>query len=500
MAFSFYLDKNAEDLKSAKTLIKLTLKSIFMKTIFFPFPKKLITAGAVLMVIVPAMVFGQTRLSIKEALRTGLENYGIIKAKSAYAAASKISVKQAKLDYLPNVNLSAQADYGTANGQNGPAYVLGPSGIASTGLPLASQNWNAAFGGLYLTNVNWDFFAFGRSREKIKTAVAAANKDELDKEQEIFQEQVRVAAAYLNLLAAQRLTASYRKNLARADTLRRIIVTKAQHDLVAGVDSSQANAEVSNSKSILLASLNNEQDRNADLIKLLGIEPQQIATDTVFIGQLPKQLAYAIDSLAAGHPVLAFYNSRVKLSRQQANYYHTLAYPTFTLGTAIQTRGSGFASSYTTTQPNYSTGFYTGISPDRTNYVVALGITWNLTQPFRIRQQLRSQNLITEGLNDELAMIRQQLSTQLNLADAKIKNSVADYYETPQQVKAANDAYNQKLILYKHGLTGLVDVTQALYVVVRAETTRDISYTNVWQALLLKAAAQGSFAIFSDNL
>jgi outer membrane protein TolC len=165
-----------------------------MKAISSPSPQKLMMAGA-LMVMVPTMVFGQTRLSLKEALRTGLENYGIIKAKNAYAAASQATAKQAKLDYLPNVNLSAQADYGTANGQNGPVYAFGPSGIASTGLPLASQNWYAAFGGLYLTNVNWDFFAFGRSREKIKTATAAANKDELDKEQEIFQEQVRVAAA-----------------------------------------------------------------------------------------------------------------------------------------------------------------------------------------------------------------------------------------------------------------------------------------------------------------
>jgi len=56
------------------------------------------------------------------------------------------------------------------------------------------------------------------------------------------------------------------------------------------------------------------------------------------------------------------------------------------------------------------------------------------------------------------------------------------------------------MVLYNHGLTDLINVTQALYVLTRAETDRDIAYNNVWQALLLKAAASGDFDIFSNNL
>jgi hypothetical protein len=65
-------------------------------------------------------------------------------------------------------------------------------------------------------------------------------------------------------------------------------------------------------------------------------------------------------------------------------------------------------------------------------------------------------------------------------------------------VKAASDAYLQKSVLYKNGLTNLVDVTQALYALIRAETDKDIAYSNVWQALLLKAAAAGDFSIFEN--
>jgi len=81
-----------------------------------------------------------------------------------------------------------------------------------------------------------------------------------------------------------------------------------------------------------------------------------------------------------------------------------------------------------------------------------------------------------------------------------MKNALSAYAEVPVQVKAASDAYVQKSVLYKNGLTTIVDVTQALYALNRAETDRDIAYNNVWQALLLKAAAAGNFAIFINEL
>jgi outer membrane protein TolC len=77
-----------------------------------------------------------------------------------------------------------------------------------------------------------------------------------------------------------------------------------------------------------------------------------------------------------------------------------------------------------------------------------------------------------------------------------MENAMANYREVPTEVKAATDAYQQKTVLYSNGLSNIVDVTQALYALNRAETDRDIIFTNVWQALLLKASASGDFNLF----
>ena len=83
-------------------------------------------------------------LSLKDAVNTAMANYGTLKAKAAYVESAKANVEQSRRDYAPNLVISAQQDYGTVNGQNGPLYGFGGYGVASSGLPLSQQNWNAA--------------------------------------------------------------------------------------------------------------------------------------------------------------------------------------------------------------------------------------------------------------------------------------------------------------------------------------------------------------------
>jgi outer membrane protein TolC len=449
----------------------------------------------------PAL-FAQRKLSLKEAIQMGIDNYGTVKAKAQYAAASKAEIAGAKRDYLPNLNLGAQVDYGTVNAQYGPLYGFGGLGTASVGPPLPAQNWNAAFGSLYLTNVNWDFFAFGRSREKIHTAIATAYRDNRDLQQEIFQEEVKVAGAYLNLLAAQRLTASYRQNLDRADTFRNVVVARVLNDLNPGVDSSQANAEVANAKIALTNAIDFQQVQESNLIQLLGIPPQPLMADTFFVARLPGAIPDSgISKVVDGHPILQYYKSRIGLSDQQAKYDKTFYYPTFSLVGVYQAHGSGFGSAYGAQNPgDFSHNLYDGIKPLQANYLIGLGVTWNLTQLFRVSQQVKAQRSISKGLQDEYDLAAQQLTAQLQLSETKMQNALDNYGEAPIEVRSASDAYTQKSVLYANGLATLIDVTQAQYVLIRAETSKDIAYSNVWQALLLKAAATGDINIFLKNL
>jgi len=450
------------------------------------------------LLIFASIGYSQT-LSLKEAVKTGLENYGSIRAKTNYTNASKETLKQSRRDYLPNLNLSAQQDYGTVNGQNGPLYGFGGLGVASSGLPLPEQNWNSAFGALYLVNMNWDFFTFGKMKEKINLSKIDVQTKEKDLEQEKFQQEIKISAAYLNLLASQRLLISQQKNLDRAEIFKKTAVARVKNGLLAGVDSTLATAEVSKAKIALNLARNFVKEQNNKLVDLMGVAPQDFVTDTLFVTQIPKELIKGNAANDSLHPLLQFYKTRIDYSNQQVKLFKRFYYPTMSAFGVLQTRASGFENSYATDQNAFSRNYWDGVNPDRTNYLIGVGITWNLTTPFRSSKQVSAQKFVSQSLQEEYNQADRDLKSQLNFAEDKIRITLENYAEAPIQVDAAKRAYLQKSTLYKNGLTDLTDLTQTMYVLNRAEIDRDIVNNNVWQSFLLKVAATGNFDLFINE-
>ena len=442
---------------------------------------------------------GQKVLTIKDAEQIALSNYASIKAKASQLNASKAFLTETKTEYLPDVNLSAQQDYGTINGQNGPIYGYRGLSVASSGPALPNQNWNAAFGSLYLANVNWDFFAFGRSREKVKVQKSIVSLDENDLAQEQFQHQVRVASTYLNLLAAQQLAKAQQDNLDRSIDLQKVVIARVKNGLNPGVDSSLANAEVSSARIFLTNAEQTVKDQSNQLAQYMGIAPQDFLLDSAFVTKAPANADPQPTLNPDDHPLLRYYRNRIGVSDEQAKYYKTFSYPTFSLFGVYQGRGSGFGSNYTTDPNSYSGSYGAGADPTRYNYLFGIGMIWNITNPFRVHYQVKSQKFTSEQYKNEYDLIDQQLHDQQILAESRISNALKNYNEVPVEVRAASDAYTQKFTLYKNGLANIVDFTQALYVLNRAEVDKDIASNNVWQALLYKAAATGDFGMFMNN-
>ena len=137
-----------------------------------------------------------------------------------------------------------------------------------------------------------------------------------------------------------------------------------------------------------------------------------------------------------------------------------------------------------------------GINPTRTNYVAGVSIAWNIMSLPKIRHQVNAQRFLSKGYAAETDLVSTQLKAQLALADQRIANTLQRFKEVPQQYKSASDAYIQKSVLYKNGLTDIVDLQQAIFALNKAETDVSVSYITVWQALLQKAAASGDFNLF----
>ncbi|CAL1520935.1 TolC family protein [Chitinophaga sp. MM2321] len=453
-----------------------------------------------------AAVKAQSRpLTLQEALQTGLKNYQSIKAKENYAKAATENISAVKREFLPDLNLSAQNSYGTVNGQSGTMWGYKGWSTGASGPALPSQNWNAAFGGLYLANVSWDVVTFGRRTAKVDVAKELLNTNTADLEQEKFEQQVRIAGSYLNLLAAQRLRGSMESNLKRAQQLQHTIITRALNGLTAGVDSSIANAEVSKAKLTLIDARNYEQAQSNKLAEMMDVPPQDFILDSTFVTKIPNQLLETVSAQDSSslkqQPLLKLFGSRISLSEANQVFISKNVMPRLSFMGVMQTRGSGFDDDYGAANLNsYSQGYWAGIHPQRSNYLVGLNLSWTVTDLWRTHSQVVRQQYTTEGLKNEYNQTYSRLQHQLKLSEEQIENAVKKYREAPVGLKAASDAFLQKSTLYENGLSDIADLSQALYNINRAETERDIAYNGVWQAILYKSATVGDLQLFLNQL
>jgi len=446
----------------------------------------------------------QEKLNLTAAIQLGLKNYQTIQAKRNYYYASSALLQNTKNEYLPNLIASIQQDYGTVNGQFGPLGAVGIAGaggglaVASAGPPYNGQSWNAAFGAMYLATVNWEFFTFGRFRSKIKMAETQVLRDSADLTQEQFIHSVRVSSAYLNLLVAQRLIQVAESNLDRTISIQKTVKARTRTGLNAGVDSSLASADVSRAKLVVIDARNNEQQTRNLLAQYLNVEPNPFVLDTTYFTKIPTEFTTTSD--ITHNAQILYFKSRLELSNQTALFLKKSILPGFNFFSVLQTRGSGFNYNYFPAVPDsYSSGYWDGVNPSRTNYLLGFSLSWNVMSIPKIRQQANAQRFVSAAYQNEYDLIATQLRDQLILADQRIENSLQSVSEVPVQYKAASDAYVQKSVLYKNGLATIVELQQALYSLNRAEADVIVAYMSVWQSLLQKAAASGDFSLFINQ-
>ncbi|AZB30483.1 TolC family protein [Chryseobacterium balustinum] len=434
-------------------------------------------------------------LKLKDALYRTQDQYDKIKVKQQLVNASAQNTAFQKQQYLPDFTLSAQQSFGSINVQHGPMYAYGGLASAATSMPLAEQNWNAAFGSLYFANINWNVFSFGR----IKNQVELGSKKELtakaDLQQEIFQQQIKVSAAYLNLLASQRIKFVQEKNAERAQVFYEMTNARAKSGLIPEVDAQLAKAEWSNAKSLQIKAYDKELEWSKQLAVLINDDFKIYQLDSLYSTSLPNNVLETAEGNIEKHPYLQWQQSKINESEQSIEVLKAHKKPNVSAFGVVQGRGSGFEANYAQDNSAYSPSYLKGVGIDRGNYLLGISLSWNITNIFRFNTKIKEQQFLTQSLQYTFDAQQKELKTLSQQANAQLKNAYLNFDETKIQLDAAALAHKQQTALYENGLTTLVDFTQALYSLNRAEIDYEIAQNNVWQALLLLASAQGDIQI-----
>jgi outer membrane protein TolC len=437
---------------------------------------------------------GDKTLSLQKALETASANYGLVKAKDLYTSAQKEEVKQVKREMIPSLKLHEQLDYTTANSVVGSYFPYGIVVPVSGGIGSAN-NYTPVYGSIGMAYMEWVPFSFGQYKARVDEAKIALNLFSADAEQERFYNQIYVTQAYLDALVATRLKILQQKNLERNIIVQTVVRSTARSGLKPGVDTSFVNAEVARAHLNVLEAEKNEAEQRKNLAELMGIVSSNFQLDTaVFFLQLPSSpLTTPAD--VSTNPILKVYQARENLSAAREKEIFRNYFPKISILGVVSGRGSGILYN-----GKYDDSFSDGVGMSRFNYGAGLACTFNILDYPSMRASLQAERYRTAAAKTELEEKTLDLGNDLSLANEKLRISLEQMKQVPIQYQSATDFYNQKMSMYQNGLTTIIDLSQALYDLSRAEADNAIARDAVWKALLYKVSVTGDFSVFLKNV
>src|SRR6185312_2370775 len=201
---------------------------------------------------------------------------------------------------------------------------------------------------------------------------------------------------YLQLLRLQDFAGIQYRNIRRSQEILRSVRSLAKSGVKAGVDTSIANAELSKARLNYIELNNQLQQVQLQLSAISGLPYQSIVADTLVEDQLITAPIGVFNADTAGHPIINFYQSLYQNSKLQEDVVKKQYNPKISLEGAAWSRGSSVDP-----EGNYNS-LSTGWGFQRDNYLVGLGISYNIFDLRRRQLKLNTQKTETDYFRNKL--------------------------------------------------------------------------------------------------
>jgi adhesin transport system outer membrane protein len=423
-------------------------------------------------------------ITLKQLLNTVDQKAPSLITDSAAILIRKAQALETRENWLPNLKLNYQADLGSSNNTVGPYFGFGIIPSSSGGIHSTSTT-TALTDNLGIAAFDWEIYNFGKYGAQNKVANADVIVEQKHFAESKYALEAYTISNYLQLLRLQDFLQIQSRNIQRNKEIRRSIESLAKSGVRAGVDTSIAEAELSKAR-LNYIELNNQFEQvQLQLSAVSGVPYPSIRPDTsVEMTLIHQPSAYLFPPDTANHPLINFYRSEYESSLQREDLVKKLYNPKVLLEAATWARGSSVDAN------SQYHSLSTGYGFQRGNYLVGVGISYNLFDLRRRQLKLSTQRASTNYAYKQLQEQQQLLSINANQADVEMATALDRLKEIPKQLKAATDGYRQKLSLYRNGLTDIVELDAALNILYRAETDFMQAKYDFAKALFRKAITE----------
>jgi len=427
---------------------------------------------------------------LKDLLKQAVDNYPLLKAKAFDVQAAAEGVNASKRTLVPTLDASYQTGFATYNNIIGMASTS--MLIPISGPPSPDNNYNGVFGSSAGLILNWQPVTFGQRTAQVDYSKAGLQYSAADARNEVFQHEVRVINAYLDVLTANELVKVYEKNLFRTETNYSAIRSLVINGIKPGLDTSMFKADISRARIDLLNIRKYRQQTLISFSQYLASDHMVEVSDSSYFKYLPLS-ALPVPNDTVRNPLLSLYNSNIELSKAKSRIISRTMLPTLGVWGTTYARGSGVSYNGTANSTD-------GLAFQRYNYGIGVQLSVPILQFARINPQVQQQKLLVKSNEEKLQDVSLQLQKQLQMADTTLSSALSVAKENPVLYESSEFSYKAMLSRYQSGLANYTDFVQAQYQLVKAEADNKTAYVNAWKALLLKAAVRGDLNLFLNQV
>ncbi|HVS95498.1 MAG TPA: TolC family protein [Puia sp.] len=460
--------------------------------------RKFYRALSILLLLAPLSIFAQQRTyTLAEFVDSAQRHLPVLLQKKSLVDAARAGITDAKHSFLPSAYAGDEVTFGTDNSMPGSYLSFGIIPSSSSGV-RSTNIYQPALGNIGFISSQYDLYDFGLKKATVKDAQAFANLSQADLDRQTYLTKWEVAKLYLDFLKAEFQLSIDQENVRRYDTIYRVIQAVTGSGIKPGADSALAMAELSKTRTTYNETLGQVRLLQQQMSYLTGIPASAIAIDTSRTADYQSGLNNAgirPDSSITGNPLIDYFDKERILYLEREQLIRKSFLPRVLLNAAGWARGSGI--DYTD-QYKASTG--DGLGYQRFNYMAGLTVVYDLFNT--VHQKDKAVIAHNDALASEYGLQQQELSLRNvgNKAEEGIRTASLNLIEIPIQVRSAQDAFNQKTAQYKAGIINLVDLTDATFVLYRAESDYVQTLSDWLLASLDKNSADGTLDQFIQSI
>lgn len=443
---------------------------------------------------VPLLAQVGNAISLQQLVDSAKHHLPLLAQKRALINSADAQTRFVRNSFLPSATVADEISVNTDNSLPGSYLSYGIVPSTSSGLH-AANNYQPATGNIGILYSQYDLEDFGYKKAAIQTAQASADLSKTDLAQEQYQLAWQTGQIYFELRKNLYQLEIDRQNVKRYSDIYKVIQAVTLSGLKPGADSSLALAELSKTRIQFNQTAGKVLQLQQQLSYLSGIPESNIKPDTSetqsYLGAM-KIAGNVFDSTY--NPLTDYYQKQVQVLLSTENLVKKSYLPRIYLTGIAWGRGSSI--DYNSDYKSLSTG----LGYQRLNYLAGFTVEYDLFNPLHKRDKLAVTHYQTIASDEALNQQKAYLQNVSNNANTAITTARQNLQEIPVQIKASMDGYEQKIAQYKAGIINLVDLTDASFVLYRAQTDYVQTLSDWFMANLDKAASAGSLDLFIQSV